>query len=217
MFSSRRSPTKNPRRAEEPLLAASLRPENYLPGFVIGFLLGLFVDFAGASLRNPKRKSSFAREKLNHASFDDGGNGGGGELKMVLVVRQDLKMGAGKIASQCAHAATGMYAELLQRCRLGLQILSLLMNRLKGTADQYGLPTFIVADAGRTQVQAGSKTVLAIGPLVAIPASVTHCCVVRTADVENRVRRGGEFEIAVPGYALEIDPRGLIPLSFMFR
>ncbi|KAL0921029.1 hypothetical protein M5K25_008057 [Dendrobium thyrsiflorum] len=37
-------------------------------------------------------------------------------------------------------------------------------NRLKGTADQYGLPTFIVADAGRTQVQAGSKTVLAIGP-----------------------------------------------------
>ncbi|MCI23465.1 peptidyl-tRNA hydrolase 2 mitochondrial-like, partial [Trifolium medium] len=30
----------------------------------------------------------------------------------VLVVRQDLKMRTGKIASQCAHAATGMYAEL---------------------------------------------------------------------------------------------------------
>ncbi|XP_020680171.1 probable peptidyl-tRNA hydrolase 2 isoform X3 [Dendrobium catenatum] len=180
MFSSRRSPTKNPRRgqAEEPLLAASLRPENYLPGFVIGFLLGLFVDFAGASLRNPKRKSSFAREKLNHASFDDGGNGGGGELKMVLVVRQDLKMGAGKIASQCAHAATGMYAELLQshlsllrqweQCGQAKIVVTCKnqqeMNRLKGTADQYGLPTFIVADAGRTQVQAGSKTVLAIGP-----------------------------------------------------
>ncbi|KAI0515698.1 hypothetical protein KFK09_008364 [Dendrobium nobile] len=178
MFSSRRSPTKNPRRAEEPFLAASLRPENYLPGFVIGFLLGLFVDFAGASLRNPKRKSSAAREKLNHASFDDGGNGGGGELKMVLVVRQDLKMGAGKIASQCAHAAIGMYAELLQshlsllrqweQCGQPKIIVTCKnqqeMNRLKGTADQYGLPTFIVADAGRTQVQAGSKTVLAIGP-----------------------------------------------------
>ncbi|KAL0921030.1 hypothetical protein M5K25_008058 [Dendrobium thyrsiflorum] len=55
------------------------------------------------------------------------------------------------------------------------------------------------------------------GTLVAIPASVTHCCVVRTADVANWLRLGGEFEIAVPGYALEIDPWGLIPLSFMFR
>ncbi|XP_028550655.1 probable peptidyl-tRNA hydrolase 2 isoform X2 [Dendrobium catenatum] len=183
MFSSRRSPTKNPRRAEEPLLAASLRPENYLPGFVIGFLLGLFVDFAGASLRNPKRKSSFAREKLNHASFDDGGNGGGGELKMVLVVRQDLKMGAGKIASQCARKCShwnvcGVIAKVpfshlsllrqWEQCGQAKIVVTCKnqqeMNRLKGTADQYGLPTFIVADAGRTQVQAGSKTVLAIGP-----------------------------------------------------
>ncbi|CAM8886295.1 unnamed protein product [Rhodiola kirilowii] len=38
------------------------------------------------------------------------------------------------------------------------------MNRLKHTAESIGLPTFVVADAGRTQVVAGSKTVLAIGP-----------------------------------------------------
>jgi len=38
------------------------------------------------------------------------------------------------------------------------------MNRLKETAEHQGIPTFIVADAGRTQVLAGSKTVLAIGP-----------------------------------------------------
>jgi len=38
------------------------------------------------------------------------------------------------------------------------------MNRLKETAEHRGIPTFIVADAGRTQVLAGSKTVLAIGP-----------------------------------------------------
>ncbi|KAI7988969.1 Peptidyl-tRNA hydrolase [Camellia lanceoleosa] len=38
------------------------------------------------------------------------------------------------------------------------------MNRLKEAAESIGLPTFVVADAGRTQVLAGSKTVLAIGP-----------------------------------------------------
>jgi peptidyl-tRNA hydrolase len=38
------------------------------------------------------------------------------------------------------------------------------MNRIKETAEHRGIPTFVVADAGRTQVQAGSKTVLAVGP-----------------------------------------------------
>ncbi|OIW21059.1 hypothetical protein TanjilG_28505 [Lupinus angustifolius] len=85
-------------------------------------------------------------------------------------------MKPGKIASQCAHAATGMYAELMQRsilrrweqcgqakivvtCRNQQE-----MNNLKEAADSIGLPTFVVADAGRTQVLAGSKTVLAVGP-----------------------------------------------------
>lgn len=37
-------------------------------------------------------------------------------------------------------------------------------NKLRDAAEGIGLPTFVVADAGRTQVSAGSKTVLAIGP-----------------------------------------------------
>ncbi|KAL6547557.1 hypothetical protein OROHE_009262 [Orobanche hederae] len=37
-------------------------------------------------------------------------------------------------------------------------------NKLRDAAETIGLPTFTVADAGRTQVSAGSKTVLAIGP-----------------------------------------------------
>ena len=32
-----------------------------------------------------------------------------GECKMVLVVRTDLKMGKGKAAAQCSHAAVGVY------------------------------------------------------------------------------------------------------------
>ncbi|KHN18162.1 Peptidyl-tRNA hydrolase 2, mitochondrial [Glycine soja] len=97
---------------------------------------------------------------------------------MVLVVRQDLKMKSGKIASQCAHAATGMYAELMQSDRYLLRRWEQCgqpkivvtcrnqqeMNKLAEAAESIGLPTFVVADAGRTQVSAGSKTVLAVGP-----------------------------------------------------
>jgi len=34
-----------------------------------------------------------------------------GKYKMILVVRNDLKMGKGKIAAQCCHAAVGAYEE----------------------------------------------------------------------------------------------------------
>lgn len=36
----------------------------------------------------------------------------GEPLKMILVVRQDLKMGKGKIAAQCCHAAVGAVQQL---------------------------------------------------------------------------------------------------------
>ncbi|KAK3737515.1 hypothetical protein QZH41_010627, partial [Actinostola sp. cb2023] len=39
--------------------------------------------------------------------------GDSGEYKMVLVVRQDLRMGKGKVAAQCSHAAVGLCTQLL--------------------------------------------------------------------------------------------------------
>lgn len=166
-------------------LASALRIENFLPGLIVGFLLGLFVEL-------PKR-SGWIPGRIPPSPSTDGTSkkkrGGGqsragvaltnaGELKMVFVVRQDLKMGEGKIASQCAHAAVGIYDELLKRqpqlvwkweqcgqpkivvtCRNQQE-----MNELRTKAERAGLPTFMVADAGRTQVAAGSKTVLVVGP-----------------------------------------------------
>lgn len=38
-----------------------------------------------------------------------------GELKMVLVVRTDIKMGKGKIAAQCGHATLGAYRRALRK------------------------------------------------------------------------------------------------------
>ncbi|GMP94930.1 hypothetical protein CsSME_00044184 [Camellia sinensis var. sinensis] len=162
---------------EREWFAVSFKPENFIPGLVIGFIFGLFLDLSKPTKNNnnttPKKANLLLgnQQRLVSTNTDE-------ELKMVLVVRQDLKMGAGKIASQCAHAATGMYSELMQSQRSLLRQWELCgqpkivvtcknqqeMNKLKEAAENIGLPTFVVADAGRTQVSAGLKTVLAIGP-----------------------------------------------------
>ena len=36
----------------------------------------------------------------------------GGEVRMTLVVRQDLKMGKGKAAAQCLHATLALYKKI---------------------------------------------------------------------------------------------------------
>ncbi|XP_059461592.1 uncharacterized protein LOC132190574 isoform X3 [Corylus avellana] len=176
MLGSFRKPSQSANKKQErEWLALSFRPENFIPGLVIGFIFGLLLDLSKPS-KNHVRKQNFSPGKPQQEYL--GSNIDDQELKMVLVVRQDLKMKSGKIASQCAHAATGMYAELMQSHRSLLRQWEQCgqpkivvtcknqqeMNKLKDAAETVGLPTFNVADAGRTQVLAGSKTVLAIGP-----------------------------------------------------
>lgn len=100
------------------------------------------------------------------------------EHKMVLVVNDSLKMGKGKIGAQCAHAAVGLVdrerrrrPEVLRHWESTGQAKICLkakddveLRKLAATAGEIGIPYFIVQDAGRTQVAAGSRTVLAIGP-----------------------------------------------------
>ncbi|KAI9192323.1 hypothetical protein LWI28_021209 [Acer negundo] len=166
---------KKPHKQEKEWFAVGFKPENLIPGLVIGFIVGMLLDFSKPAKILPKKKSFLVGRTQQQCSVSDNGDQ---ELKMVLVVRQDLKMGSGKVASQCAHAATGMYAELMQSDRFLLRkweqcgqpkiVLTCKnqneMNKLKEAAESIGLPTFVVADAGRTQISAGSKTVLAIGP-----------------------------------------------------
>ncbi|KAI5669190.1 hypothetical protein M9H77_19043 [Catharanthus roseus] len=178
MFRNTSQPSRKEKEEKE-WLGVSFRPENFIPGLVIGFIFGLLMDLAkpiqasnAAKRINPlSSKKNSHPQRLSSADADE-------DIKMVLVVRQDLKMGQGKIASQCAHAATGIYAELIQSQRSLLRKWELTgqakivvtcknqqeMNKLKEAAESIGLPTFVVADAGRTQVSSGSKTVLAIGP-----------------------------------------------------
>lgn len=101
------------------------------------------------------------------------------QLKLALVVRSDLKLSKGKAAAQCAHAAIACYErtaasdrpQLLHQWlaigqpKIVLRVDSLAeLERLQRAARQAGLVEACVADAGRTQVAAGTVTVLGIGP-----------------------------------------------------
>ncbi|XP_008103749.1 probable peptidyl-tRNA hydrolase 2 [Anolis carolinensis] len=103
---------------------------------------------------------------------------GSGYYKMVFVVNMDLSMGAGKIAAQVGHAAIGLF-QLMHEKPSQRDIINQWDEHgakkvvLQGTnTDQLlelhalalslELPTYLVQDAGRTQVPAGSHTVLAI-------------------------------------------------------
>uniref|UniRef100_A0A4W5P899 peptidyl-tRNA hydrolase n=1 Tax=Hucho hucho TaxID=62062 RepID=A0A4W5P899_9TELE len=99
-------------------------------------------------------------------------------FKMVFVVNMDLAMGVGKLAAQVGHAAVGLYQALQEKNSWremawkwdhggakkvvvqGTNMAHLL--ELQALAMSLSLPTYLVQDAGRTQVEAGSRTVLAI-------------------------------------------------------
>jgi PTH2 family peptidyl-tRNA hydrolase len=104
------------------------------------------------------------------------------EVKQVIVVRADLKMGKGKLAAQVAHGAVeavlkvlesnrSEWLEWLQEWRRQGQ--KKVVVRVQGEdelvrvyreAVERGLPAVLVIDAGRTQLEPGTKTVAAIGP-----------------------------------------------------
>ncbi|KAK7058281.1 hypothetical protein VNI00_001912 [Paramarasmius palmivorus] len=102
------------------------------------------------------------------------------ECKLVLVVRSDLGMSTGKIAAQCSHATLACYKSLLAsnvtllrrweksgqtkialRCSNEEELLT-----LQAQAQSLNLCARSIQDAGRTQIAAGSRTVLGIlGPV----------------------------------------------------
>jgi len=99
--------------------------------------------------------------------------------KMVFVVRCDLKMGKGKIAAQCCHAAIMCYQKALVMDMKNLDIWEAtgqakiclkadgdekVLKELQQKARDLNIVTAIVRDGGHTQVAPGTMTVLGIGP-----------------------------------------------------
>ncbi|KAH8100537.1 peptidyl-tRNA hydrolase PTH2-domain-containing protein [Cristinia sonorae] len=100
------------------------------------------------------------------------------ECKLVLVVRTDLKMTTGKIAAQCGHATLACYKSLMKvnpqlvqhwertgQAKIALKATSEdELLELEAIAKSLNLCARSIQDAGRTQIAAGSRTVLGIGP-----------------------------------------------------
>ncbi|KAI4295283.1 hypothetical protein L6164_035345 [Bauhinia variegata] len=128
------------------------------------------------SLVNEKKNKKNPKEPLEIETLADILE----DFKMVLVVRNDLKMGKGKIAAQCSHATLGLYKKLLYRAPKALNRWEMCaqpkvvvkieseedMLVLQERAKSLKLPTHITIDAGRTQIAPNSRTVMAIlGPV----------------------------------------------------
>jgi len=96
--------------------------------------------------------------------------------KMVVVVRTDLGMGTGKIAAQVGHAVLGCYQRHPNRqsvekwdregaAKIVLRVETKEeLDRVVGMATEKGLNSYVVEDAGRTQIEPGSVTCVGIGP-----------------------------------------------------
>jgi PTH2 family peptidyl-tRNA hydrolase len=100
------------------------------------------------------------------------------EFKQCIVIREDLKLSPGKLAVQVAHAAVMAVerAERMDRSNVaewkgeGQKKVVLKVPgvpdlfRLRDEADRAGIASAIVADAGLTEIPAGTITALGLGP-----------------------------------------------------
>ncbi|MEF8878793.1 MAG: peptidyl-tRNA hydrolase Pth2 [Candidatus Thermoplasmatota archaeon] len=100
------------------------------------------------------------------------------EYKMAIITRKDLDLTPGKLAVQVAHAAVNCAFETKKRKKdwfkkwekTGAKKAVLKTDCvedfyfLKENAEELEIATSLVKDAGHTEIQKGTKTVLGIGP-----------------------------------------------------
>ncbi|MCP3684131.1 MAG: peptidyl-tRNA hydrolase [bacterium] len=96
-------------------------------------------------------------------------------MKQVILIRKDLKLSKGKMSAQVAHAsldaAMKSDKDKISEWRMhGAKKVVLNVNneedlfKYKQLAEQASLKTALITDAGHTEIPAGTKTCLAIGP-----------------------------------------------------
>jgi len=100
------------------------------------------------------------------------------QYKMVIAVRKDLKLSSGKMAAQVAHAAVNCALVAKRRKpewfdkwheegqkKVVVKVANLAeLLRLKVEAEDAGLVTSLITDAGLTELPPNTTTVLGIGP-----------------------------------------------------
>ena len=100
------------------------------------------------------------------------------EYKLVIVIRDDLKISGGKLAVQVAHAAvscaikakskksswfSAWFSEGQRKVVVRAKTLEDL-HALKDKASRAGLPNELITDAGLTELPPSTTTCLGIGP-----------------------------------------------------
>ncbi len=95
--------------------------------------------------------------------------------KQAIVVRKDLKWGKGKLLAHVIHAAIGSMRRVDEKTiekwesegakKVVLKIRGEKeIKELQKIANREKIPNFLVADAGKTQLEKGTITTLGIGP-----------------------------------------------------
>lgn len=101
-----------------------------------------------------------------------------GDMKLVILVRQDLKLPKGKLAAQAAHAAVEATLKSLRsdkdkvadwrsegQKKIVLKVRDEKeMLKYMQIAKDDGLTTATITDAGKTVIAPGTKTCVGIGP-----------------------------------------------------
>ncbi len=104
-----------------------------------------------------------------------------GERKLVILMRNDLKMSKGKMAAQAGHAAVVCALAAQKKDKRNFEawmaagqskvVLRVDSERelfeFKAIAEAQGLTHSLVCDAGRTEIAPGTYTCLGIGPAAA--------------------------------------------------
>jgi PTH2 family peptidyl-tRNA hydrolase len=99
-------------------------------------------------------------------------------VKQVIVIRKDLKMGAGKISAQSAHAAVLGFEQAKKyhkdwvkkwlddgQAKIVVKVTNIEeLNEVKMKAERLGVPVVEVRDMGLTQVDPGTLTCIGLGP-----------------------------------------------------
>lgn len=102
------------------------------------------------------------------------------EIKQVIVVRKDIKMGTGKIASQVAHASLMSFLKMqsidkdltekwLREGEKKIIVKTKTYEEFQSIKEELKsnrVPFVVVTDMGLTQVEPGTETAIGIGPYI---------------------------------------------------
>ncbi len=100
------------------------------------------------------------------------------DYKMVIAVRKDIKLSAGKMAAQVAHAAVNCALQSKRRDpdsfqawyeegqkKVVVKVADLVeLHEIRMDAEAAGLVCSLITDAGHTELPPGTVTCLGVGP-----------------------------------------------------